>query len=50
MTCYSADYLGEPHPSGEIEEIRWLNYKDLDLVSYVDTKIFAFLKERRELE
>jgi len=50
MTCYSADYLGEPHPSSEIEEIRWLNYKDLDLVSYVDTKIFAFLKERGELE
>ena len=50
MTCYSADYLGEPYPSSEIEEIRWLNYKDLDLVSYVDTKIFAFLKKRGELE
>ena len=49
MTCYSAEYGGEIKPSNEIEEIRWLNYADIDLVSEVDKIIFRFLKERGEL-
>ena len=50
MTCYKAKYEGILEPTSEIEEIRWLNYKDLDIISEVDKKIFKFLKEREELE
>ena len=46
MTCYKAVYEGVVKPSSEIEEIKWLNYKDLDIVSEVDKKIFKFLKEK----
>ena len=49
MTCYNAAYEGVAVPSSEIEEIRWLNYKDIDLVSEVDKKIFVYLKEKGEL-
>ncbi len=50
MTCYKAQYEGIPKPSSEIEEIRWLNSKDVDLIAEVDKKIFEFLKEKGELE
>jgi len=50
MTCYKAEYDGIMEPTSEIEEIRWLNYKDLDIISEVDKKIFSFLKENGELE
>ena len=50
MTCYKADYMGVMEPTSEIEEIRWLNYRDLDIVSEVDKIIFGFLKEKGELE
>jgi 8-oxo-dGTP pyrophosphatase MutT (NUDIX family) len=50
MTCYKAEYEGILKPANEIEEIKWLNYKDLDIVSEVDKKIFGFLKEKCELK
>lgn len=50
MTCYKAQYEGTIEPTSEIEEIKWLNYKDLDIISEVDKKIFGFLKENGELE
>ncbi len=50
MTCYKAAYEGTPKATSEIEEIRWLNYKDQDLVSEVDKKIFKFLQEKGELK
>ncbi len=50
MTCYRAKFQGELTPKNEIEEIRWLSYKDIDIVSAVDQKIFKFLKERGELK
>lgn len=50
MTCYKAQYEGEIEASSEIEEVRWLNYKDLAIISEVDKKIFTFLKEKGELE
>ena len=50
MTCYKAKYIGSMKPSSEIEEIRWLNYKDLDIISEVDKKIFQFLNQNGELE
>ncbi len=50
MTCYKADYKGDLKASSEIEEIKWLSYKDLDMISEVDKKIFAFLRERGEIQ
>jgi len=50
MTCYKAEYDGIMEPTSEIEEIRWLNFKDLDIISEVDKKIFRFLKDNGELE
>lgn len=49
MTCYSADYQGEMKINNEIEEIKWLNYADIETVAEVDKIIFEFLKERGEL-
>ena len=49
MTCYKAEYVGILKASSEIEEIKWLNYKDLEIVSEVDKIIFGFLKENGEL-
>jgi 8-oxo-dGTP diphosphatase len=49
MTCYKADYLGVLKKNNEIEEIRWLSYNDLDLISEVDKIIFDFLRKREEL-
>ena len=37
-------------PTSEIEEIRWLDFQDLDIISEVDKKIFQFLKEQGDIE
>jgi len=50
MTCYKARYQGDVSASSEIEEIRWINYRDMGLVSHVDKIIFEYLKKRAELE
>jgi 8-oxo-dGTP diphosphatase len=50
MTCYKAEYEGVLKAANEIAEIKWLNYKDLDIVSEVDKKIFEFLKEKEALK
>lgn len=50
MTCYSADFKGTLKPNNEIEEIKWLNYADIDTVSAVDKIIFDFLKVNGEIE
>lgn len=50
MTCYSADFEGTLRPNNEIEEIKWLNYADINTVSAVDKIIFDFLKGKGELE
>jgi 8-oxo-dGTP diphosphatase len=49
MTCYQSDYKGTISPSGEIEEVVWLTYKDREHVSPVDQLIFDWLKERKQL-
>ena len=49
MTCYKAKYNGTITASSEIEEIRWVNYGDMDLVSHVDKVIFEYLREKGEL-
>lgn len=50
MTCYSAEFTGVYEPSNEIEEIRWLNYSDIEIVSEVDKIIFKHLKQEKLLE
>ncbi len=50
MTCYRADFEGDMIPSNEIEEIKWLNFSDIDSVSEVDKIIFQFLKEEGTLQ
>jgi 8-oxo-dGTP diphosphatase len=49
MTCYKAKYIGHLKANSEIEEIKWLNYSDLGIISEVDKKIFQFLHEKEEL-
>jgi monoamine oxidase len=39
----------QPKPNNEIEEIKWLNYADINTVSAVDKIIFDFLKVIGEL-
>lgn len=46
MTCYEGGFKGTISPSGEIEEVVWLTYKDRELISPVDQLIFDWLKER----
>jgi|TARA_B110001450_G_scaffold124356_1_gene117063 8-oxo-dGTP diphosphatase len=50
MTCYNAKYDGILKPKNEIEEIKWLNYKDIKIISEVDKKIFEFLKDKGKLK
>ena len=50
MMCYKAQYEGTLTASSEIEEIKWVNYGDMDLVSHVDMVIFQYLKGKGELE
>ena len=50
MTCYTAEWDGEIAPSAEIQEIRWLSYSDIDIVSPVDKLIFEDLKTKNYLE
>jgi len=40
MTCYKAEYDGILKPKSEIEEIKWLNYKDLNIISERYHKLF----------
>ena len=49
MTCYTAELKGEMRPSSEIQEIRWLDYSNLDKISPVDKLIFKDLYEKKLL-
>lgn len=51
MTCYTAEYKGELHPSAEIEEMQFLTSDvNPELLSPVDRIIFAYLKEKNLIE
>ena len=45
MACYIANFTGKIQPSSEIQEVRWLGYNDLNLISPVDRLIFKDLFE-----
>lgn len=49
MTCYTAEFKGEIKPNSEIQEIRWLDYSNLDNISPVDKLIFTDLYEKKLL-
>jgi len=49
MTCYQADFTGDLVPSSEIQELRWLDYNDLDKISPVDKLIFKDLYEKGKI-
>lgn len=46
MTCYSADFAGNMHPTSEVEEIKFLQYADKAISSPVDKLIFDDLKSK----
>ena len=47
MTCYMADFDGELCANSEIQEIKWLDYSNLDVkISPVDTLIFKDLYDK----
>lgn len=45
MTCYTSEFIGELIPNSEVEEIVWLEYKDIEKVSEVDKLIFNHAHE-----
>lgn len=40
MTCYTSEFTGKLKPANEIEEIKWLTYRDKEGSSPVDQLIF----------
>lgn len=46
MTCYMAEFEGELKADNEIQEITWLDYKDVEKVSPVDKLIFKDLLDK----
>lgn len=48
MTCYMSEFKGELKPSSEIQEMKWLDYSNLDVkISPVDELIFKDLFEKK---
>ena len=48
MTCYIADFDGELRPDSEIQDIKWLDYSNLNVkISPVDELIFKDLFEKK---
>jgi hypothetical protein len=50
MTCYKAKYSGTLKANSEIDELKWLNHKDLDIISEVDKRYSPFLMRRAEIK
>lgn len=44
LTCYRADFSGEPTPAAEIEELRWLSHADVASASPVTVLVLDWLK------
>ncbi len=48
MTCYMAEFKGQLKASSEIQEMKWLDYSNLDVkISPVDKLIFKDLFEKK---
>ena len=48
MTCYMAKFDGNLQPDSEIQEMRWLDYSNLDVkISPVDELIFKDLYDKK---
>lgn len=50
MTCYMAEFEGQPKADSEIARVVWLTCRDMESVSPVDKLIFADLHERGLLD
>lgn len=51
MICYTADFEGTLKPDSEIEEIKWLDYSNLNVkISPVDELIFKDLFEKNLID
>ena len=51
MTCYTAEFKGKLKPSSEIEEIKWLDYTNLNVeISPVDKLIFKDLYDKNLID
>lgn len=50
MTCYEAEFEGNLEADSEIQEVVWLEYKDLDKISPVDKLIFEDLHTKGLLD
>ena len=51
MTCYMANFIGELKPSSEIQEIKWLDYSNLNVkISPVDELIFNDLFDKQLIQ
>lgn len=50
MACYFAEYNGVLSPASEIEELKWLSYKDREQVSEVSQIILDQLHEMNLLD
>jgi 8-oxo-dGTP diphosphatase len=46
MTCYTANFSGEPTATSEIEKVAFFNYSQIDLTGPVDHLIFDDLHAR----
>ncbi len=46
MTCYMAEFEGKIKADNEIQEIIWLDYKDVEKISPVDKLIFKDLLDK----
>ena len=51
MTCYIAEFKGNLKPNSEIEEIKWLDYSNLNVeISPVDKLIFKDLHDKKLID
>jgi 8-oxo-dGTP diphosphatase len=50
LTCYQADFRGEPAPAAEIEELRWLSHADVASASPVTKLILDWLQANGSIE
>lgn len=51
MTCYTAEFNGTLKPDSEIEEIKWLDYSNLNVkISPVDELIFKDLYDKHLID